>query len=123
MRFIELTMYKTGFVAVERIIREWTLLWKEQPQHIRDEIGQIQFETFLSKMMTLVGSKATENVSEVSKLIKHALLARLPKRRYVTGIECNISIVLSHLPTIILDWMFMANMPILRPMILSKKEQ
>ena len=45
VHIIEPTLYKTGIVTAEGLKRDWSLLWKKQPQAVRGEIGQRQFET------------------------------------------------------------------------------
>ena len=48
--------------------------------------------------------KITKDVGEVSSRIKHALLAMFPRRRYVTGIDSKVYVLLTHLPTVISDF-------------------
>lgn len=65
---------------------------------------------------TLYGDMGvTQDVSEVTGRIKHALLARFPRCRYVTGIDSNLAIFLTHLPTILVDFVVGLKTPILSP--------
>ena len=57
----------------------------------------------------------TQDVSEVTGKIKHALLARYPRRRYVTGIDSNLAVFLTHLPTMFVDFVVAVKTPILGP--------
>ena len=62
---------------------------------------------FFQLILDLKGRKInyTEDITEVSGKIKHALFAKFPRRRYITGNECYIWAWISHLPTIVGDYM------------------
>ena len=57
----------------------------------------------------------TKDVREVALKIKHALLARLPRRRYITGRESLFFAFASHLPTIVIDFVMSRRVPLLSP--------
>lgn len=59
--------------------------------------------------------KITQDVSEVTGRIKHALLARYPRRRYVTGYDSTSAVFMTHLPTVAVDWLISSRAKSLRP--------
>ena len=65
--------------------------------------------------------RITQDIREVSGKIKHAILARYPRRRYVTGRDGKASVLMSHTPTLVLDWFFSTNILLLGPKKKSSK--
>ena len=57
----------------------------------------------------------TKDVREVALKIKHALLAQLPRRRYITGGKSSFIAFLTHLPTVVIDFYFSSREPLLSP--------
>jgi len=57
----------------------------------------------------------TEDITEVALKIKHALLARLPRRRYITGRESSFFAFATHLPTFVIDAVMARRIPLLSP--------
>ena len=77
--------------------------------------------TLVSHFSTLVLAegfkllKFSEDLREVSEKIKHALLSSFPRRRYTTGKKANILVFISHLPTLISDYLMDKLLPNLKP--------
>ena len=59
--------------------------------------------------------KLTDDVGEVSSRVKHALLAAFPRRRYVTGRESTTYTMISHLPTLVIDWIITSKVKLIGP--------
>ena len=58
-----------------------------------------------------------KDISDVSGKIKHALLSPLPRRRYIVGKDAFVWVLLSHLPTLVTDFILGVHLPPLRPKI------
>uniref|UniRef100_A0A7M5WWQ9 Uncharacterized protein n=1 Tax=Clytia hemisphaerica TaxID=252671 RepID=A0A7M5WWQ9_9CNID len=67
--------------------------------------------------------KITQNIGEVTKRIRHALLAKFPRRRYITGLDSKLYAIGSHLPTAFVDWIISCKIGILHPKTTTKKSQ
>ena len=59
--------------------------------------------------------KVTQDIADVPAKIKHALLARYPRRRYVTGNDGSFGVFLTHIPTMVVDLLVLKVTPVLGP--------
>jgi len=114
VHIIEPTFYNTA-IANEKVVKTiFTKYWNDQPQETKDEITESRFKSFLDA--TYGALKITQDVSEVTGRIKHALLAQYPRRRYVTGHESTFAVFMTHLPTLAVDWLIARKSKSLGPM-------
>ncbi|XP_066931673.1 short-chain dehydrogenase/reductase family 9C member 7-like [Clytia hemisphaerica] len=121
VHIIEPTFYATGILDEENMHRDWRKVWDQQPQATHDEIGEEQFKNFVSSFFNSI--KITQNIGEVTKRIRHALLAKFPRRRYITGLDSKLYAIGSHLPTAFVDWIISCKIGILHPKTTTKKSQ
>eukprot|EP00111_Clytia_hemisphaerica_P018118 TCONS_00053610-protein len=120
VHIIEPSYYKTAITNEETVRRNWQKLWNEQPDEIQNEIDEKTFHEFVTAFYKQI-SIGSENIIEVALVIKHALLAKFPRRRYITGVNCGLAAFATHLPTVLGDFFMALSVPLLRPIKTPKK--
>uniref|UniRef100_A0A7M5WXH0 Uncharacterized protein n=1 Tax=Clytia hemisphaerica TaxID=252671 RepID=A0A7M5WXH0_9CNID len=113
VHLIEPTYYKTNLAGTKELKKVWFNIWDQLPQETHDEFGKEPFENFVDGVLKSI--KYGDDISEVSGKIRHAMLARFPRRRYIVGKDSIVFAIITHLPTVVGDWIFSNMAPLLRP--------
>jgi len=110
VHILEPGLFVTNITNSKGIVAGWQDLWQRQPQHVKEEYGD-EYLTKCTKVVADTFDAIFGDASQVVDAYYHALTSRLPKLRYVVGIDAwLVYLPLSMLPTFVYDFFIYLNM-------------
>ncbi|XP_049640013.1 retinol dehydrogenase 16-like [Suncus etruscus] len=109
---IEPGYFKTSISTAKKLCQDIQNTWDQSSAEVRDAYGE-KFLTSCMKSLQKVELMMSSNLSLVTGCMEHALTSCHPRTRYSAGWDAKLIVLLSYMPTFLVDAIIRWNM--LRP--------
>lgn len=105
VHIVEPGMFQTNILDQKGLETEWSKIWLNQPDEIRQSYGEAYYKGAMLTTRDLVDKLASKKIHKVVDAVAHAVTSRYPKSRYPVGFDANtLWMVIATLPTPIGDF-------------------